>query len=189
MVTRAIHLELIESMDTDSFINALQRFISRRDKPNTIMSDCGSNFKGALKELKLEHSSLNQLKITESTERQHIVWKFNPPSSLHMDNSRETLLRVVKISPYNIVKERTLTDFQIITVFTEVENMVNKRPITANSDSADDLGPLTPNHFLIGRNANDRNYLGKIIKEDMRSRKRWRQVQVITHFWQRWLKE
>ena len=66
VVTRAIHLELVESMDTDSFINALQRFISRRGKPNTIIS----NFKGAVKELKLEHSSLNQMQITEFTERQ-----------------------------------------------------------------------------------------------------------------------
>ena len=61
--------------------------------------------------------------------------------------------------------------------------MVNKPPITANanSDSADDLGPLTPNHFLIGRNPNDRNYLGKIIKEDMRSRKRWRYRYRLSH--------
>ena len=125
MVTRVIHLELVESMDTDSFINALQRFISRREKPNTFMSDCGSNFKGAVKELKLEHSSLNQMKITGFTERQHIVWKFNPPSSPHMGGSWERLVHVVKTSLYNIVKDRTLTDFQMITIFTEVENMVN----------------------------------------------------------------
>ena len=75
MVTRAIHIKLVESMDTASFTNAFQRFISRRGKPNTIMSDCGSNFKGAVKELKLERSSLNQMKITEFTERQYVVWK------------------------------------------------------------------------------------------------------------------
>ena len=78
----------------------------------------------------------------------------------------------------------------MITAFTEVESMVNSRSITANSDSTGDLEALTLNHFLIGRNANDRSYLGKIIKEDKCSKKRWRQAQVITqHFWQRWLKE
>ena len=51
----------------------------------------------------------------------------------------ERLVRVVKTSLYNIVKDRTLTDFQMVTVFTEVQNMVNNRPITANSDNADDL--------------------------------------------------
>ena len=190
MVTRAVHLELLESMDTDSFINPLQRFISRRGKPNTIMSDCGPNFKGAVEELKLECSSLNQMKITEFTERQNIVWKFNPPNSPHMGGSWERLVCVVKTSLFNIVIDRILTGFQMITVFTEVENMGNNQPVTANKDSGDDSEALTPNHFLIGRNANDRSYLSKIIKADMCSRKRCRQVQVITQcFWQRWLKE
>ena len=62
-------------MDTDSFINAFQRFISRRGKSNTVMSDRGSNFTGAVKELKLEYKSLNRMKVTEFTERQHIVQK------------------------------------------------------------------------------------------------------------------
>ena len=115
MVTRAIHVELVDSIDTDSFINALQRLISRRGKPNTILLDCGLNFKDAVEELKLEHDSVSQMKITDFTKRQHIVWKFNPPR----------LVRVVKTSLYNIAKDRTLTDFQIITVFTEVENMAN----------------------------------------------------------------
>ena len=78
----------------------------------------------------------------------------------------------------------------MITVFAEVEDMLRNRPVTANSDSADDLEDLTPNQLLIGRNANDRSYLGKIINEDMCSRRRWKQVQVITqNFGQRWLNE
>ena len=114
------------------------------------------------------------MKITEFPERRHNVWKFNPPSSPHMGGSWERLVYVVKTSLFNTVKDKILTDFQMITVFTEMENMVNNLPITANSDSANDMEALTPNHFLIGRNANNRSYLGKIIKEDMCSRKRWR---------------
>ena len=78
MVTRAIHLELVESLDSDSFINVLQRFINRRGRPNTIVSDCGSNFKGAIQKLKLELSGLNQEKIANYTLKQNIKWKFNP---------------------------------------------------------------------------------------------------------------
>ena len=119
-----------------------------------------------------------------------MVWKSNPPSSPHMGGSWKRLVRVVKTSLFIIVKGRILTDFQRNTVFTEVENMVNNRTITINSDSANDLEALTPNHFLVGRNDIDMRYLAKLIKEDMFNRKRWRQVQVITqHFWQRSLKE
>ena len=46
-----------------------------------------------------------------------------------MGGSWERLVRVVKTSLSNIFKDRILTDFQMITVFTEVENMVNNRPI------------------------------------------------------------
>ena len=81
-----------------------------------------------------------------------------------MSSSWKRLVSVLKISFLNIVKDRILTDFQMITVFSEVENMGNNWPITANIDSADDLEALAPNHFLIGRNANDRRYLGKIIE-------------------------
>ena len=128
------------------------------------------------------------MKIIEFTERQHILLKFNPPSSPRIGGSWERLVRVVKTSLFNIVKDRIMTDFQMITVFTEVD-MVNIRPITANSGSVDDLEALTPNHFLIRINAKT-SYLRKIIKKDMCSRKRWNQVQIITqHVSQRWLKE
>ena len=39
---RAVHLEVANSLDTDWFINALRRFISRRGKPSKIISDNGT---------------------------------------------------------------------------------------------------------------------------------------------------
>ena len=49
--TRAIHLEAVEGLDTDSFISSLQRFLNRRGRPGEIFSDCGTNFKGTVQEL------------------------------------------------------------------------------------------------------------------------------------------
>ena len=72
MLTRVVHLELVELLDTDSFINALERFINRRGKPNTLLSDSGSNFKGATRELNLGHPELNLDKITNFTDQQNI---------------------------------------------------------------------------------------------------------------------
>ena len=44
MSTRAIHIEVIESMDTSSFINALRRFLAIRGPVIQLRSDCGTNF-------------------------------------------------------------------------------------------------------------------------------------------------
>ena len=48
---RAIHLEVTNSMDKNSFIMALRRFVSRRGNTRSITSDKGSNFVGAENEL------------------------------------------------------------------------------------------------------------------------------------------
>jgi hypothetical protein len=51
LTVRAVHIEVAHTLHTDSFINALQRFISRRGQPYEIRSDNGSNFVGAEREL------------------------------------------------------------------------------------------------------------------------------------------
>ncbi|XP_043215303.1 uncharacterized protein LOC122378375 [Amphibalanus amphitrite] len=56
MSIRAVHLEIIESLSTDSFICALRRFMSRRGQIRTIISDQGRNFVGA-KELGAEEGT------------------------------------------------------------------------------------------------------------------------------------
>ena len=54
MSSRAVHLKVIETMDTSSCINALQRFFALRGPAKRLHSDCGTNFVGACKELGLD---------------------------------------------------------------------------------------------------------------------------------------
>ena len=49
---RAVHIEIACSLNKDSFIMALQRFISRRGRPMSLRSDNGTNFVGGHVELK-----------------------------------------------------------------------------------------------------------------------------------------
>ena len=44
---RAIHLEIVDSLDTAACIDAIHRFIARRGQPKSIISDNGANFVGA----------------------------------------------------------------------------------------------------------------------------------------------
>lgn len=60
MASRAIHLEVASSLDTDACINALRRFMSRRGQVKHLWSDNGTNFVGAERELKEALIKLNQ---------------------------------------------------------------------------------------------------------------------------------
>ena len=53
LMTRAIHIELVPSMDTSSCVMAIESFISRRGTPSKVWSDNGTNVVGAGKELLL----------------------------------------------------------------------------------------------------------------------------------------
>lgn len=50
--TRAIHLEIAYGLDVDSFLNAFYRMVSRRGLPKIMISDNGTNFVAANRELK-----------------------------------------------------------------------------------------------------------------------------------------
>ena len=80
LATRAIHIETAETMDTDSFINCLYRFIVRRGEPQLIRSDNnGTNFVGAERELRKELEAWNQDRIHEVLGHRGIRWIFNTP--------------------------------------------------------------------------------------------------------------
>lgn len=46
-VYRAIHLELVTALATDTFLQSFRRCITRRGRPTTVCSDNGTNFVGA----------------------------------------------------------------------------------------------------------------------------------------------
>ncbi len=78
MSTRAIHFEVIESMDSSSFINALRRFFAIQGPAKQLPSDCGTNFVGACKELKME-SITDDRRVQEYLSDKGCFWAFNPP--------------------------------------------------------------------------------------------------------------
>lgn len=63
--TRAIHIEIAFTMDTDSYINSLRCFIARHGKPELIRSDNRTNFTTGNKELKQAIKDWNKDKVHE----------------------------------------------------------------------------------------------------------------------------
>ena len=189
LTTRAIHIEKLVSLETDSFINALVRFCARRGVPVKIRSDRGTNFLGAQRELSDAIS-----RWTESNQAKkhlllnHIEWEFNPPAASHMGGVWERMIRSVRKHINAILRNQILDDERLDTVFCEVEQVVNSRPLTHVSSNHKDENPLTPNHLLLLRGVPS-VCTGPFTKDDVFGR-RWRHVQFLAdNFWRRWLKE
>ena len=187
--TRAIHLEKADSLEMDSCISAIRRFMSRRGQVKEMRSDNGSNLVGAEKEMRNEINKWNQAQIQDYLLQKNVEWRFNPPAGSHFGGVWERQIRTVRKVMLAVMKEQQLTDESLVTYLCEVEAIVNSRPITAVSGDARDLEPLTPNHLLLLK--------GKPLlpptltdEKDTYARKRWKQVQYLSDlFWKRWSKE
>ena len=188
LTTRAVHIETADTLDTDSFINSLYRFMARRGEPRLIRSDNGTNFVGAERELRKEMETWNQDRIQEAMSQWGIRWLFNPPAASHMGGVWERQIRSVRRILFSIMTEQVPTSEMLTTLLVIAEGMINNRPLTPASDDADDLEPLTPNHLLIHRPASVPP--GLFNEGDLHCRKKWRQVQYLADvFWRRWTKE
>ena len=186
LATRAIHLELAQSLDTDGFLLALRRFLARRGRPRSLFSDNGSNFVGAERQLRESLMEWEQTKIADMCSQQDIQWHFIPPGAPHMGGAWERLVGSVKRALKIVMGETVLTDEVLHTLLTEVESMLNGRPLTYVSSDGRDLEPLTPNHLLLGC-ANANMSPGRFQSKEVNSRRRWRQTQALAdQFWKRW---
>ena len=99
MASRAVHLEVSNSLETDSFINALRPFICRRGPVRQLRSDQGTNFIGAKRELREALQAMDQCKISSEMLKEDCDWvtfMMNPPSASHAGGVWERQIRTVR---------------------------------------------------------------------------------------------
>ena len=71
--TRAVHIELVQSLTVESFIQAFRRFCARRGIPATFISDNAKTFKSASKEVK---KLLRSPRLAEYFKLKVVQWRF-----------------------------------------------------------------------------------------------------------------
>jgi len=82
-----------------------------------------------------------------------IEFKFIPPRSPHFGGLWEAAVKSAKHLLQRIISEASLTYEELETAVTEVEAILNSRPLTPTSSDPNDLTALTPGHFLIGESS------------------------------------
>jgi len=149
MSVKAVHLEIVSDLSTDAFLAALDRFVARRGIPSNLYSDCGTNYVGAARQLKLLFRDAKaQDRLSTHL---NCTWHFNPPAAPHFGGIWEAGIKSVKFHLKHVIGQQVLTYEEFYTLTTRIEGILNSRPITPSSSDPHDLSALTPGHFLIGQ--------------------------------------
>ena len=187
MASRDVHIEVTFSLDSDSFILALRRLISRRGNVRSIYSDNGSNFIDA---------EMNDDK-TQSFRQEHgedwIKWYKDPPLASHMGGVWERQIRSARAILSCLLKthgQKSLDDESLITFMIHVEGILNSKPFTVETINPTRFQPLSPINLLTMKSKDVSPPPGKFLKPDLYSKRRCRRIQHIANqFWSRWEKE
>ena len=192
LVSRAVHIEIANSLETDSFLNALRHFIARCGPVREIRCDNGTNFVGAERELREALDEMNHDELTEKLRQQQIDWKFNPPAASHMGGVWERQIRTIRRILATLLNEHTgrLDDESLHTLLCEVESIINSRPLTVISSDVKDPLPLSPSQILTMKTSVVLPPPGQFQRNDVYMRQHWRKVQYLCNlFWSQWKRE
>ena len=150
-VTRSVHLELVPDLTTDAFIRSFRRFTSRRGLCSVIYSDNAKTYKSAEKGVRQCYEILNSAPFKQYLAEKSIQWKYICPLSPWWGGFWERLMKNIKLPLKKFLGKSFLSHDELATILTEVEAMVNSRPLTPVHDDPESLEYLTPANFLIGR--------------------------------------
>jgi len=195
LVTRAVHLDIVCDLSTDTFLRCLKRFTSRRGLPQKFLSDNGKTFKAAARFL----STI----FKDDTVQRHLAnqgtqWIFNVEYAPWWGGVFERMVRSTKRCLRKMVGRANLTRDELLTAVIEIEGVINSRPLSYVS-STDLEEPLTPSHLVVGRrllnlpdhwdcehDVDDKDFE---LHTNQLTRRMKHLANVLNHFWRRWRSE
>ena len=151
LVSRACHIEVAEGYDTSSFIIALRRFHSIRGVPATMLSDPGSQLLATSKELAKLVQDWDMKKIYQFGEV-GTKWSSTEAANAPWENECcEAMVKQAKRMLMLSLGTEILTILELQTVFYEVANLLNQRPIGVKVNNSDQGSYLCPNDLFTSR--------------------------------------
>ena len=191
LYSRAVHVEVLNDMTTDSLINALRCFICLRGAVKTIYCDRGINFIGASNELQKALQSMKpESTLTKYFADKQIEFKFNSPHASHAGGVWERQIRSIRAVLNGMMAgkyNRRLDTHSLHTAFYEAMAIVNSRPIAVNDLNDPQTPVLNPNHILTSKATCILSPPGAFDGTEVYGRKMWRKSQQFAEeFWTKW---
>ncbi|VDI72543.1 Hypothetical predicted protein [Mytilus galloprovincialis] len=181
-------------MSSSAFINAVRRFAAIRGQVKIFRSDRGTNFIGAIDDLKIDSINVEDGPFKNFLYNSGTTWIFNPPHSSHMGGAWERMIGITRRILDSMLLNaagRSLTHDVLNTLMAEVSAIVNSRPLVPVSTDPENPLILTPAMLLTQKTDyifHLRSILENSIKRDL-CLAEWRRVQALASvFWSRWRK-
>ena len=170
--SKAVHLEAVSSLTSDAMVTALRRFIARRGIPSQIVSDNATNFVGARRDI----NELEKVVRAGAQSYSSIEWLFIPPRSPNFGGLGEAAVESIKHHLRRVMGNSILNYEEMTTIFCQIEQVLNNRPLMALTNNPYDIFAITPSMLVNG------SRLDPV--------KRFRSIQqLLSQFWKRWSSE
>ena len=136
------------------------------------------------------YKTIDWKKVQEEGLKHKIEWCFNIEQSPWSNGVAERMVQSVKRPLRIILGQANLTYRNLAVVFTEVESIVNNRPLTLVSEDTEDIEPITPAELVIGRKMNNVPDPYNRAKEASSLKPMWvKRQRLLNSFWKRWSKD
>ncbi|GBL73861.1 hypothetical protein AVEN_230812-1 [Araneus ventricosus] len=123
-VTKVVHFELATDLTNEAFIACLKRFSDQKKPDENVSAYLAS---------------------------EEIKWKFSQSRSPNFGGLYEAGVKSFKYQFRRVMKNNKVSIEGILTAISQIERILNSRPLTPLSCDPTDLSVLTTGHFLIGR--------------------------------------
>ena len=188
--TRAVYLDVMVGLDTEAFLLVFRRFTTIRGYPASCSSDGGTQIVAADKELRNIVRRFDANRLQDFGIKRGITWTYTSPGSPWQNGCSEALIKSVKRCLSATVTAKPKVSFcERQTVFFEIANLLNERPIGRHPKNPDDGLYLSPNMLLLGR-ASSRIPSFPPEATDSSNHQKFYHVQAIADaFWKKWIRD
>ena len=188
--SRAVHIEILESMDSNSFICTLRHFFALSGPVSLLRCDCGTNFMGGKSELDNALNLLDDAKLEWFTKEQNCEWHSNPPHASHFGGVWERQIGTIHHMLDGMMMELGRSQLMhelLVTLMAEVSAIENAGPLATVPSDTEEQKPLSPAMLLCMKTRPVAPAPGVFVPADLYLCRHWRRVQYLAdQFWVRW---
>lgn len=149
---RALEIEVLTDLKTDSVIHSLRRVIARHGDISYVQSDNAASFRRARQEIEALNKAVGAESASSAIKRLNIEWNFSAAAAPWQNAAVERLVRTTKEALRGALQKRCVTYEEFVTLSAEACSLCNSRPLGQVPTEAGEVMPCSPSMLLLGYN-------------------------------------